>query len=1379
MLGSNTVIYVTHQVEFLPSADLILVMRDGRITQAGKYNDILNSGTDFMELVGAHRQALSALDSKERGPDSEHTINLKSSPSQSESTEQDLHTEKRNDQNGKTDGIAEQKGQLVQEEEREKGRVGLSVYWKYVTTAYGGALVPFILLAQVLFQLLQIGSNYWMAWAAPVSKDAKAPVEGLVLILVYVALAIGSSFCILARALLLSTAGYKTATLLFSKMHTCIFRASMSFFDATPSGRILNRASTDQSTVDEDIPFEIGSTAFTIIQLLGIIAVMSQVAWQVFIVFIPAVAVCIWYQQYYIPTARELSRLVGVCKAPNIQHFAESLSGSTTIRSFDQESRFVDTNLKLIDDYSRPKFHTAGAMQWLCFRLDIFSSIVFAFSLVFLISIPQGIIDPGTAGLAVTYGLNLNMLATWVVWNLCNLENRIISVERILQYTNIPSEPPLVVETNRPELNWPTKGEVDIHDLQVRYTPHMPLVLRGLTCTFPGGMKTGIVGRTGSGKSTLIQTLFRIVDPVGGQILIDGIDISSIGLHDLRSRLSIIPQEPTMFEGTVRSNLDPLEEYTDEQIWEALDRCQLGDEVRKKEGKLDSTVTENGENWSMGQRQLVCLGRVLLKRSKVLVLDEATASVDTATDNLIQQTLRQEFSDCTVITIAHRITSVLDSDMVLLLDNGLIAELDSPDQLLENNLREKLNAHNCLPRLNIALDSSQLLCRAVTSKEYVANGDRHSRLGIWREESEVEACGGLMGKTRALATAAELETSPYAEAFEQTLAVQSSPNHPQAAPIRLVRRHRSRCLINLFEMLLWGPDFRCSDPCRGDPDLSLGLQLQSLALKFGFESETFVGNALVSLYARFYLVEEAKRMFDEMRHRDLVSWNALISGYTQEGNYGLEAIWVFVEMLKEDLELDHVSFTGAISACGHERNLCVGRQVQGLAIKAGYGEHVSVSNVLLSLYSKCEMLQDAYMVFANMIERNVISWTTMISMDKTNAVLLFSCMLKDGVYPNDVTFIGLVHAISSENLVTDGQTVHGFCLKAESQRVFDELKYKEVVSWNALMSGYAQNGLCQEALEIFSLMIWEENPNQFTFGSILSSIASADAVSLMHGQQFHCWIIKLGLNTDEVVLGALLDMYAKRGSIEESQDVFNELPQQNLVAWTTIISSHAQHGDYKAVMDLLRMMEKAEVKPDGITFLAVLAACGRKGMVDVGRQVFNSMVRDYLIEPSAEHFACVVDMLGRAGQLDEAEEFLKQMPMGPGLSALQSLLGACRIHGNFEIGKRVADALMEMGPMESGVYVLMSNIYAENGEWEKVAKIRKLMRERGVKKEVGFSWVDIGHIDGTTHMHGFSSDDRSHPKAEEICRMVECLGLEMKFLEIEKGNLKWYLELAA
>ncbi|XP_065040030.1 ABC transporter C family member 7-like isoform X4 [Musa acuminata AAA Group] len=616
-LSSKTVVYVTHQVEFLPSADLILVIRDGRIVQAGKYNEIINSGTEFMELVDSHMEALAAHNMIK------HTSNTSSDsiqggPSASKSSVPvPQQAELKDTENGPSDEVRP-RGQLVQEEERETGKVGFLIYWRYITMAYKGALVLLILFSQILFQILQICSNYWMALESPLSDDLEPPV------------------------------------------------------------------STDQGGVDTYIPIQIGSFAFSIINLLGIILVMSQVAWPVLIIFIPVIATCIWYQQFYISTARELSRLIGVCRAPVIQHFAESMSGSISVRSFGQEKEFVNTNYNLINDLSRLQFHSTGAMQWLCFRLDMLSSLTFAFSLIFLISMPEGVIDPGIAGLAVTYGLRLNMIQTWVIRNLCQLENGIISVERILQYTNIPSEPPLVIDENRPDHIWPSKGEIDLLSLQVRYGLDMPFILRGLTCTLPGGKKIGIVGRTGSGKSTLIQTIFRIIDPTVGHIFIDGIDISTIGLHDLRSRLSIIPQDPIMFEGTVRSNLDPLEEYTDEQIWEALDCCQLGEEIRNKELKLDSEVTENGENWSVGQRQLVCLGRVILRKSKILVLDEATASVDTTTDIIIQKTLRQQFSESTVITIAHRITSVIDSDIVILLDNGVIVEIDSPTKLLEN-----------------------------------------------------------------------------------------------------------------------------------------------------------------------------------------------------------------------------------------------------------------------------------------------------------------------------------------------------------------------------------------------------------------------------------------------------------------------------------------------------------------------------------------------------------------------------------------------------------------------------------------------------------------------------------------------------------------------
>lgn len=300
-------------------------------------------------------------------------------------------------------------------------------------------------------------------------------------------------------------------------------------------------------------------------------------------------------------------------------------------------------------------------------------------------SLPEGIINPSIAGLAVTYGINLNVLQASVIWNICNAENKMISVERILQYSKIKSEAPLVIEECRPENNWPQVGTICFQNLQIRYAEHLPSVLKNISCTFPGGMKIGVVGRTGSGKSTLIQAIFRIVEPREGSIIIDGVDISKIGLHDLRSRLSIIPQDPAMFEGTVRGNLDPLDQHPDGQVWEALDKCQLGDLVRAKEEKLDSSVVENGENWSVGQRQLVCLGRALLKRSSILVLDEATASVDSATDGVIQKIISQEFKDRTVVTIAHRIHTVIDSDLVLVLSEGRIAEYDTPAKLLERD----------------------------------------------------------------------------------------------------------------------------------------------------------------------------------------------------------------------------------------------------------------------------------------------------------------------------------------------------------------------------------------------------------------------------------------------------------------------------------------------------------------------------------------------------------------------------------------------------------------------------------------------------------------------------------------------------------------------
>ncbi|XP_006651027.3 ABC transporter C family member 13 [Oryza brachyantha] len=692
-LASKTVIYVTHQIEFLPAADLILVLKDGHITQAGKYDDLLQAGTDFNALVCAHKEAIetmefsedsdedtvSSVPNKRLTPSVSNIDNLKNKVSENEKT-----SSARGIKEKKKKPEERKKKRSVQEEERERGRVSLQVYLSYMGEAYKGTLIPLIILAQTMFQVLQIASNWWMAWANPQTEGDSPKTDSVILLVVYMSLAFGSSLFVFVRSLLVATFGLATAQKLFVKMLRCVFRAPMSFFDTTPSGRILNRVSVDQSVVDLDIAFRLGGFASTTIQLLGIVAVMSKVTWQVLILIVPMAVACMWMQRYYIASSRELTRILSVQKSPVIHLFSESIAGAATIRGFGQEKRFMKRNLYLLDCFARPLFSSLAAIEWLCLRMELLSTFVFAFCMAILVSFPPGTIEPSMAGLAVTYGLNLNArMSRWIL-SFCKLENRIISVERIYQYCKLPSEAPLIIENCRPPSSWPENGNIELVDLKVRYKDDLPLVLHGISCMFPGGKKIGIVGRTGSGKSTLIQALFRLIEPTGGKVIIDNIDISRIGLHDLRSRLSIIPQDPTLFEGTIRMNLDPLEECTDQEIWEALEKCQLGEVIRTKEEKLDSPVLENGDNWSVGQRQLIALGRALLKQAKILVLDEATASVDTATDNLIQKIIRSEFKDCTVCTIAHRIPTVIDSDLVLVLSDGKIAEFDTPQRLLED-----------------------------------------------------------------------------------------------------------------------------------------------------------------------------------------------------------------------------------------------------------------------------------------------------------------------------------------------------------------------------------------------------------------------------------------------------------------------------------------------------------------------------------------------------------------------------------------------------------------------------------------------------------------------------------------------------------------------
>ncbi|KAK7391292.1 hypothetical protein VNO78_19706 [Psophocarpus tetragonolobus] len=705
-LAGKTVLLVTHQVEFLPAFDSIVVvifcllklcmvviisvlklMSDGEIKEAASYHFMLITSQEFQDLVNAHKETAG----------SHRLVDVTSSQKHSNSA-REIRIAYKEQHYGASKG-----DQLIKQEEREKGDQGFKPYIQYLNQNKGYIYFSVAALSHLTFVVGQILQNLWMA--ANVDNPQVSTFE---LILVYLLIGVISTIFVSMRILATVALGLQSSKSLYLELLNSLFRAPISFYDSTPLGRILSRVSIDLNIVDLDIPFSLIFSVSAAMTCLGNLTVLAVITWQVLFVSIPAIYFVICLQRYYFASAKELMRMNGSTKSILASHLAESVAGAVTIRAFNEEDRFFEKSLDLIDVNASPYFHNFAANEWLIQRLETLSAVVLTSAALCMVVLPPGTftsgetfaiiafeknvtselvycksrfvfstqantriiistydVVPGFIGLGLSFGLSLNMSLVFAIQNQCNIANYIISVERLSQYMHIPSEAPEIIEGNRPPTNWPVQGKVELHDLKVRYRPDAPLVLQGITCTFEGGQKIGVVGRTGSGKSTLIGALFRLVEPAGGKIIIDGINICSIGLHDLRSRMGIIPQDPTLFNGTVRYNLDPLSQHSYQEIWEVLGKCQLQEVVQEKEEGLDSSVAEAGSNWSMGQRQLLCLGRALLRRSRILVLDEATASIDNATDLILQKTIRTEFADCTVVTVAHRIPTVMDSTKVL------------------------------------------------------------------------------------------------------------------------------------------------------------------------------------------------------------------------------------------------------------------------------------------------------------------------------------------------------------------------------------------------------------------------------------------------------------------------------------------------------------------------------------------------------------------------------------------------------------------------------------------------------------------------------------------------------------------------------------------
>ncbi|XP_027359214.1 ABC transporter C family member 10-like [Abrus precatorius] len=661
-LKGKTVLLVTHQVDFLPAFDLVLLMSDGEILEAAPYHHLLTTSQKFQDLVNAHKETA--------GSDNpvNDTYSQRHSTSAREITQAFMEKKFK----------AENGNQLIKQEEREIGDKGLRPYLQYLNQMKGYIYFFVASLCHLMFVICQILQNSWMA-----ANVDNPHVSTLRLILVYFLIGAVSTIFSMTRGLLVVALGMQSSKYLFLQLMNSLFRAPMSFYDSTPLGRILSRVSSDLSIMDIDLPFILTYAVGGTINFYSNLTVLAVVTWQVLIISVPMIYVAIRLQRYYFATAKEVMRMNGTTKSFVANHVAETTAGAVTIRAFEEEDRFFYKNLDLIDINASPFFHSFASNEWLIQRLEIVSAVLLASAALFMVMLPPGTFTSGFIGMALSYGLSLNAQLVFSIQSQCNIANYMISVERLNQYMHIPSEAQEVIEGNRPPLSWPVAGKVELNDLKIRYRPDGPLVLDGITCTFKAGHKIGIVGRTGSGKSTLIGALFRLVEPAGGKIIVDGIDISSIGLHDLRSRFGVIPQDPTLFNGTVRYNMDPLSQHSDQEIWEVLGKCQLKEVVQEKEEGLNSSVVEDGSNWSMGQRQLFCLGRVLLRRSRILVLDEATASIDNATDLILQKTIRTEFADCTVITVAHRIPTVVDCTMVLSISDGKLVEYDEPMCLMK------------------------------------------------------------------------------------------------------------------------------------------------------------------------------------------------------------------------------------------------------------------------------------------------------------------------------------------------------------------------------------------------------------------------------------------------------------------------------------------------------------------------------------------------------------------------------------------------------------------------------------------------------------------------------------------------------------------------
>jgi len=688
-LAGRTRILVTHGLQYLSACDSVVVMDGGAVAgvHAGGVGVAASAAPGsvlarMMEEFG--RTAVTAVSHSTAGHapappaggdgvDGDDAVNGGAAAAGNETP-----MPAPSDGAGGPSAAAAAAGKTVQDEERERGRVRWRVFAAYAGALGGWWVVAGLIVAFAAVQAVTIGSSAYLAWWSAAVNDATPAADNQRYLGVYAGISLGSLVAVVGQGILTARATVRAARVLHDGLLRTMLRVPLSFFDTTPLGRVLNRFGNDVNTVDETLGETLSSLLYCLFSVLGTVVLIAvSTPW-----FLAAAApLAVWYifvQRYYVSTSRELQRLQSISASPIYAHFSETIAGTAVVRAFRRQAAFTDTNARLLDATQCAYFLVSTANRWLAVRLETLGTMMTTgaalFAVVHVATTPSVATSfPSLAGLAISAALSVTQTLNWLVRMTSDTESEIVSVERIAEYTALrtENEEPADGSVIHPPPSWPAAGAIEMRDVKLAYRHGLPWVLHGVTCDIAPGAHVGIVGRTGAGKSSFISALFLTADVQLGTITIDGIPIHRVPLATLRSRLTIIPQTPILFTGTLRSNLDVLGgQYTDAQLWDALDKVGMADTVRALPEGLDTPVTEGGGNFSAGQRQLLTIVRALLRNSRVIVLDEVSASVDVASDAVLQRALRSYFRSATVLTIAHRVHTLADSDRILTLDAG-------------------------------------------------------------------------------------------------------------------------------------------------------------------------------------------------------------------------------------------------------------------------------------------------------------------------------------------------------------------------------------------------------------------------------------------------------------------------------------------------------------------------------------------------------------------------------------------------------------------------------------------------------------------------------------------------------------------------------------